>query len=397
MAVKQAAVSGPRQQTAAAPAAEAWNHGPVIAIGPLPPPVHGVTTAMEHVLGVGAECGIPIEPLDIADRRGLDNIGLLEWGNVKLGLQNVAELLGKLAARRPSIVFLFLSQGTLAFLRDFCFIAPARLTGRKVVIQLQGGYFRTFYDNSPWWLRALIRWSVGGADRVIILGEKFRGMFDGIVPAERVVVLPNAVEPEPYDRLYDSVHKRDDRPLVVFLATICKDKGALDVLEAMPEIRRRVPDVRVMMYGEVALPEDRIEIARLMKEHTLGGTVEFGGIVTGDDKARRLIEADVFVMPTRSRIGEGLPYVILEAMAAGRPIVTTDLGCIPETVTEGENAFMVSAGDTAAIADATVRLLEDAELRRRMGAANRQRIRERYTVRVWQRALGALFREVVRT
>ena len=179
---------------------------------------------------------------------------------------------------------------------------------------------------------------------------------------------------------------------VAYLAAVTDSKGPFDLLRAVPEIRTRVPDVQVVVYGEVVTPEDKAILAEIMAAETGHDTVEMRGVVKGDDKTRALLDADVFVFPSRYP-PEGHPFVILEAMAAGLPIVTTDQACISETVIDGENGFVVPQGDVAAIGRATVRLLEDAALRKRMGEANRRRLRAVYSLDNWQRRLAGILAE----
>ncbi len=373
---------------------------PVLAVGPLPPPYHGVATAMEQVVGLRERYGIPVVVLDTADRRSLDNVGRLDFWNVWLALRHGLEFLWLLVTRRPGLVSVYISQGKLAFLRDFLFFAPARLTGRRMVIHLQGGYFRQFYDESPGWLQWMMRWSLAGADRVIVLGERFRPFFDGLVPPERVAVMPNAVDPAPFDRRRERREAEDvgrgagsGRPRVLYLATITAEKGALDLLKAASAIRGEVEDVEIIFHGE-AEQKDVAEIERIIAAEGLEETVSFAGVVSGDGKLDAFLDADVFVFPSRYPY-EGHPFVVLEAMAAGLPIVTTDHATIADTVLHGENGLIVEKGDVAAIGAATVQLLKDPALRERMSAANRARLHEHYTLEGWQQRLAEMFSEVL--
>ena len=375
---------------------------PILAVGPIPPPYHGVATAMEQVVDLKDSYGMPVVVLDTADRRSLDNIGKLEFWNVWLALRHGLEFLWLLLTRRPGLVSLYISQGMLPFFRDFLFLAPTRLTGRRLVVHVQGGFFRQFYDESPRWLQWMIRWSMERADRVIVLGERFRYFFDGLVPPERVVVLPNAVDPTPFERLRErreaqGVKKPSEgdggRLRVLYLATVKSEKGAVDLLEAAAAIRREVPDVEIVFHGE-PVQKDAPAIERIMAEDELEGAVRFAGVVSGDAKIEAFLDADVFVFPSRYKY-EGHPFVIVEAMAAGLPIVTTDHATIADTVLEGENGLIVPKGDPERIAEATVRLLKDPELRARMSKANLERLREHYTLKDWQRTLGEMFSEVL--
>jgi glycosyltransferase involved in cell wall biosynthesis len=94
-----------------------------------------------------------------------------------------------------------------------------------------------------------------------------------------------------------------------------------------------------------------------------------------DDVPDLLATADVFVLPSKS---EGMPISVLEAMAAGLPVVASAVGGVPEVVVDGETGFLVPPGDPEALADALGRLLADGELRRRMGAAGRRRAELRF-------------------
>ncbi len=376
--------------------ADAKDSAPILVIGPMPPPWHGVATCMRDVVAI-AERGVPLVVLDTADRRGLANIGRLDWGNVKLGLEHAVQNFWLLLSRRPALVFLFISQGTLPFLRDFCFLAPAILMRRRLVIHLQGGYFRDFYESSGPVIQAMIRWTVGSADRVLVLGEQLKPIFDGLVAPERLLVLPNAVDPEPYRRMRAAEPEKaaESGVVLTYMATISREKGALDFLRAVPAIRSRVPDARIVIAGEVLNEDNAAEIEKIMSRLELHDVVECPGVVTGEDKLRLLVDSDVFVFPTRYPY-EGHPYVLLEAMAAGLPILTTDQGCIDETVTDGRNGLLVPQGDVEAIADAAIRLASDAGLRKAMSEANLRRIEADYTLSEWQDELLGIFEDTLR-
>jgi glycosyltransferase involved in cell wall biosynthesis len=105
--------------------------------------------------------------------------------------------------------------------------------------------------------------------------------------------------------------------------------------------------------------------------------VEFPGRVDGDVKAALWRETDIFVFPGIQP--EGLPLVILEAMAAGVPVIATDTGAVRDAVEPGEGGLIVAKGDAAALAAAIRRLAEDEGERARLGAGGRRRYLERYT------------------
>ncbi|MCK7636621.1 glycosyltransferase family 4 protein [Corynebacterium pygosceleis] len=179
-------------------------------------------------------------------------------------------------------------------------------------------------------------------------------------------------------------------PLIVCISRLVPRKGQDQLIRALPGILSRHPDVRLLIVGEggyrrrlsAMIPEESADNVRLT------GKLEF------DAMRRLLAAADVFAMPCRTRGGgldvEGLGIVYLEAQASGVPVIAGDSGGAPETVTP-ETGIVVGGRDTIALTDAVNRLLDDADLRERMGVAGRRHVLERWT---WD-IMGARLRSVL--
>jgi glycosyltransferase involved in cell wall biosynthesis len=166
------------------------------------------------------------------------------------------------------------------------------------------------------------------------------------------------------------------------------NKGTWDILAAAAEVQSAVPGARFCFVG-------RGEFRDLQERARKAGVEEaviFLGSVTDEEKVAALHRAEVFLLPS---YGEGQPLSILEAMAAGLPIISTTVGSIAEVIEDGTNGFLVQPGDVNALASAMINLGEDADLRRRMGRRNRQDARERFSApRLW-RELDGFWRQVV--
>jgi glycosyltransferase involved in cell wall biosynthesis len=103
---------------------------------------------------------------------------------------------------------------------------------------------------------------------------------------------------------------------------------------------------------------------------------------------------DAMILPS---INEGTPVSAIEALAAGRPVVATRVGGVPDVVREGENGFLVEAGDVDALAERLARLAADPELRKRLGAAGRARVVPRYSVARLVDDIDLLYRSLLET
>jgi len=187
---------------------------------------------------------------------------------------------------------------------------------------------------------------------------------------------------------------------------------------AAPPARHDGSPPRVVMVGRLAAPKDPITLVRALagvegsrfaasivgdgpdrpaveaeiRAAGLEGVVELTG--ERHDVPRLLADADVFVLSSRS---EGAPLSVLEAMAAGLPVVASAVGGVPEIVEDGATGLLVPPGDAAALAATLEQLLADAELRRRLGAAGRERVRVWFDLAGLQRAHLELYaRELAR-
>jgi glycosyltransferase involved in cell wall biosynthesis len=159
-------------------------------------------------------------------------------------------------------------------------------------------------------------------------------------------------------------------PIVLSVGRLIPGKGGAELVQALPRVLAEAP-CRLRLVG--AGPE-LSRLQALASELGVEDSVELPGYLEGSDLARQYRQATIFALPTS--LAEGFPLSILEAMAAGLPVVTTPSRGPADHLVEGRNALLVPPGDLAALAAALIRLLRDAKLRRRMGAANRETVRE---------------------
>lgn len=365
----------------------------VLVIGPTPPPYHGGSVATEYVLNSSLRDGFELIHLDTSDRRGLENAGRFDLTNVALAFVHGARFVRLLLARRPDVVYIPVAQNRLGFWRDFLFFLPSRLLGKRIVVHVHGGHFGEFYARTDPLTRWLVRWSLRGVRRAIVLGERLRPILDGLVPPDRIAVVPNGVADEHGGVPPEAIGAGRSGRRVVYLGTLTRTKGFGVVLEAAGRLLEELPDVEYVLAGELHDGEAR-SIAAPYRTERYRDRITFPGVVAGREKAELLRGADVFVFPSFYPY-EGHPYVILEAMAAGLPVVTTAHGAIPEMVTDGKNGYLVPQRDPDALAGRIRELLEDDGLRTRMAAASRRRYLESFTVERWAERMAAVFRAAV--
>jgi glycosyltransferase involved in cell wall biosynthesis len=198
---------------------------------------------------------------------------------------------------------------------------------------------------------------------------------------DRLHIVHCGIEPERYE---PSAHLGDP-PRLLFVGRIAKVKGVAVLLEAMSKLSETHPVLQLDIVGD---GPDRPEMERNVAELGLSDRVTFLGYRSQAEVAELLETTDVFVLPS---FAEGVPVTLMEAMGAAVPVVTTQVGGITELVVDGETGFIVRPGDPDVLADRIARLVDDPELRRRMGRRGREVVEADFTNRTEASRLKSLF------
>ena len=352
----------------------------IIIVGPIPPPIHGVTISTERLLNSALKDRFELVHLDTSDRRNLDNIGKFDLGNAYLALKNIIEMIALCLNRSPAIIYIPISQNNLAYLRDGLFIIVGKLfSNAKIASHLRGGYFRTFYNQTNFFMKRFIDFTMKCCDKVIVLGNCLKWIFDKWFDEQDIEVVPNgtAMNPQLGDKF--SVPSKS-RYVITYLSNLFKTKGIIDTIKSVKYVTSKHENVKYKIAGSWWNQEleTQIECMKFLKTNNIENAVDFLGVVTGDDKVDLLVNTDIFVLPTYYPF-EGHPNAVIEAMSAGCPVISTNHATIPETVINGETGILVEKQNPQALANAIIKLIENPELRIKMSKAGRERYEQFYT------------------
>ena len=277
--------------------------------------------------------------------------------NAALALRALRDFALLLARHGRMPVHLHLSaRGNAA--RDATFVAAAAAARCPLLLQLHGAGFERSHGA------ALMRRMLDSAACVLVPSQSMRSWVRSVARNAHTICLPSPVPCE--------VLPQQSRPsLVLFLGRMEPGKGVYDLLEAVAALRAAVPDVRLVCAGD----GDRIAVARYAERLGIADAVKFTGWVGPSGKRALFEAAAVFALPSYE---EALPISLLEAMAAGVPVVASAVGGIPEVVADGVSGYLVAPGDKASLERSLRRLLLDRALGERIGAAARETARLRF-------------------
>jgi glycosyltransferase involved in cell wall biosynthesis len=289
---------------------------------------------------------------------------------------------------RPAIVHIHTAPYWV-YWETAIYVAICKIFGIPCALQLHYS-FELFYSSCSPILRRLVLWVLGLTTVFVVICTKDQKFLKEIGATRiRSTYLPNCVDVQGLQLSSSGTLRTPNRGKdleVLFLGgSDTKRKGLPELLKAIPAIAERFPNARFRL---VAVPPDLVESV-LPNEHC--GRCIIEGWVTGREKSRRLAQADLFVLPTH---GEGMPIAILEAMAAGLPIVATDVAGIPDMVRHEQEGLLIPPGDVSALAATIIRLLGSPDLRETMGRRGTERVAKEYDlpwgVANWERLYRSL-------
>ena len=300
-------------------------------------------------------------------------------------LAAVASVLALLVRRRVALVHVH-SAAYGSFWRKSVICALALAFRVPYVVHLHDGRLPAFRRDCSAAALAWLRFILRHAARVVVLTRRWRDEVLSIEPRASTAIIGNPVPvPASLPALSRPARK------LLFLAWLHRDKGILDLIAALPQILRRVPQAELVIAGGGGVtcqtPEQLKDLAgALGVEHAL----RFAGWVDGARKQQLLREADVFVLPSYC---EALPLGVLEAMAAGVPVVASRVGGIPDVIEHEVSGLLIEPGEPHALAQAIVGILTDDSLRQRLREAAHRDVK-RYSIEAVLGELESLYREL---
>jgi len=356
----------------------------ILMIGPVPPQLGGVEFVVDDLLKSRLVEWCDVHHIDTSKpksrsfkqfksvtgyARSLQRPFMVSLYSYGYSFLHFLKIVMRLAFGRDQIVNLH-SSAYFSFWEKCLFLDLAKLFGKKVVVHMHGSNFDRFVEESRGWARRLLLYHLNRFDCVIALSPIWERFFLTYLPLEKIGVVENGIRTSSY---VGQAYARTSFPSIVFIGEVCQRKGIYDLLKVLPDMLAAIPDLKLYIAG----PGELNEVAELAREQGLENHIEIVGPQFGLDKVKYLYQGWCFCLPSYAEV---FPVVVIEAMACGLPVVSTYTGGIPDAVQEGENGFLVQAGDLVNLRIALTHLLTDRSLREQMGARNRQRALECYDV-----------------
>lgn len=367
----------------------------IVLAGALPPPHIGPTLANEIILNSALTEHYEVIHLDTSLNTDFDSLGRFSWRSLGIAIKSYYSLYRIIRSQRPALLYLQTTQSTLAYIKDSFYVLIASLLGLKVVGHLRGSEFKHWWQNSNWLVKRYVKCMQKRITRQIVLGKNLVPLYADVMPKRRVAVVPNGKNlPATWNpKLSSQFSPPKGEPLtLLFLSNLRSRKGALETLEAFRLLCSiTTAPLKLILAGAPRDQEIVTGVADFLHRNP-ELNIEVPGQVLSEKKWELFCLADIFVFPPTQP--EGHPWVLVEALAAGLPVIATDQGAIVESVLHGENGY-ISTGEAKDIAKYLALLIESPSLREDFSLRSRELYVNAFTEECMVNGLCKVFKQAL--
>ncbi|MGB4100935.1 MAG: asparagine synthase (glutamine-hydrolyzing) [Alphaproteobacteria bacterium] len=242
---------------------------------------------------------------------------------------------------------------------------------------------------------SVVRWAfvhlLRGARAIMVLAPEFKDDLAAMGVPDKLVVVTRTMFDSATLKPLEKTELESSRPYLLFMSRFEKAKGVYELLDAFAQIKDDFPDVDLVMAGHGDEYDGLLERAESLN---INDRVKFTGYVVGTEKLSLLQNCMVFALPTY--FPEGMPIALLEAMGAGKPVLTARVGGIPHIIHEPENGIVLNHVDVTQVTQALRRMLSDPQKWAEVGKHNAEYARTRFDVQVVTAEIEAIYHDIAR-
>lgn len=297
----------------------------ILIIGPFPNPITGQSIANEMILE-GLKEIYEVDYIDTNFYKELTDKtkqGKFDFNKIKITLKNCFSDCKKILETKYDVVYMTPGGTYLGFMRFAHYMICSFFKKRKVVLHIHNGCFRRMYDSQNTLKRKSLDMLLRKVNRVIVLGESLKSLFEGIIPKDKICVCENGVQDDVVateNEIKEKIERynKDTKKRVLYLSNLMEEKGILDLLKASEKFNG--DEIEFNLAGAIE-PSIKEKIKDYLRKYP--NKIKYHGMVRGEQKKKLLLENYIFILPTYYS-NEGQPISILEAYATGCAVITDE-------------------------------------------------------------------------
>lgn len=346
----------------------------------MPPPVHGAAMMGKYIhdsklINDKFECHY----INLTTAKSLQDIG--KGGIKKLWkfICLLTKIVKSLVGIHPQMVYVTPNSHGGPFYKDFVVVELIKLLGYKVIVHYHNKGVATCQDK---WLDDKLYRIFFKNIKVILLADALYQDVEKYVKRENIFICPNGI-PTSLD-LEPASERKNLVPQLLFLSNLLVDKGVLVLLDALKILKQKGYSFVCNFVGGETAEIDAVRFAEEAEKRGLNDMAIYLGKKYGVEKNEEYRKSDIFVFPS---LNEAFPLVNLEAMEFKLPIVASDVGGVTAEVQDGVNGFICEPGNTDAFVESISKLLDDSDLRKRMGEMGYKKFLDEFTIKKFEEGM----------
>lgn len=354
----------------------------------LPPPVHGSSMVGQSIKDSElVNSSFNCRYINLLVSRTINETGKMSFLKFFRFVGVWFKLLVELIKRKPDVCYLALTSTDTAFYKDVLLIVLLRIFRIKRLYHLHNKGVRG--SQSKKINKLLYEFAFKDAD-IILLSSKLYKDIETFVPISRVHICPNGIV-STVTNIGSRLFLKENPVRILFLSNLIESKGVSVLLEACSILQQEEIDFECNLVGAEG-DLTATQFSEKVNQKQLFPRVNYLGRKIGKEKEDAFECTDIFIHPTLS---DCFPLVLLEAMSASLPIVSTFEGGIPDIVEDGTTGYLVNQKDAEALAKKLAMLIKNPELREQMGKAGRKKYENEFTLDIFEHRLTEILYQIV--
>lgn len=352
-------------------------------IAQFPPPIHGLSKAIDTLYNSELKEKYEFSNVDITNNKHI--------------ISNIYKIIKSDA----DLYYLTIAQTTGGNLRDLIIIKLLLMKKKKILVHLHGGYYRTMLESDcKSFIKEINLKLFSKLSGAIVLGNSLKHIFKGVVEEKKIHVVENCVDAQyliSEDKFNLKMENLDDKDRlnIVYLSNFIESKGYKDILKVAKICKdNSVKRFNFIFAGKFYNSEDEKEFKQYIEDNKLEAIIDYRGIVQGNEKLKMLQQGDVFMLLTRYP-KEGQPISIIEGMANGMSIITTDYAGIPDLIENNENGYFAKYDNHEEIYKLLLSIEGNRDTQKRVILNNREKVLNMFTQVKYINRMDNVFNEML--
>ncbi|MET7030069.1 glycosyltransferase family 4 protein [Sediminicola luteus] len=332
-----------------------------------------------------------IDYINLTTSFTLDKIGKGGIGKIQGTFKIQSKVLRALLSNRYELCYMTLTARGAGFYKDFFVVLLLKLFGKKIIYHFHN---KGVQENSKKWYNHLLYRITFHNTQSILLAPTLYKDIERYVEKDKVHFCPNGI-PDLMGKTLVKIEKTKKAEICqfLFLSNMMEEKGVFELLKACKILKAKKTAFQCHFIGAWSDISER-SFMDLVDQYDLTNNILVHGKKYDAEKIQFFKNADIFILPTFYH-NECFPLVLLEAMQHALPIISTKEGAISEMVVDGVTGVVITQKNTQELADRMEMLMNDPDLREKMGAAGRKRYEKLFTLTVFENKLKSILTDAI--